>query len=153
MCLCSVIASRTVRKKNLFHKLIRVIRIFVRKTFMVQCHPQNIFNIQLFPNYGMYIYTYIDKIIQKHKYKEYCSNPLLRHNTVLSYKKGSTDTFSHTVNWWLLNTTIDSCTMGVYKVRLVAGLWCILPQQTGQQRVTLYIYNKLMITHTHQLYY
>ena len=40
-------------KKNSFHKLIRVIRIFMLKIFVVQCHPRNIFNIKLFPNYGI----------------------------------------------------------------------------------------------------
>ena len=47
-----------VRKKNLFHKLLRVIRIFMLKIFMVQCHPRNIFNIELFPNYGICIGTF-----------------------------------------------------------------------------------------------
>ena len=41
-----------VIKKNSFHKLIRVIRIFLLKIFVVQCHPRNIFNIELFLNYG-----------------------------------------------------------------------------------------------------
>ena len=31
-----------IGKKNLFHKLICVIIIFMRKFFVVQCHPQNI---------------------------------------------------------------------------------------------------------------
>ena len=43
-----------VGKKSSFHKLIRVVRIFMRKIFRVQCHSQNIFNIELFPNYGIY---------------------------------------------------------------------------------------------------
>ena len=30
-----------------------VIQIFMRKSFMVQHHPQNIFNIELFLNYGI----------------------------------------------------------------------------------------------------
>ena len=45
-------SSPHVRKKNSFHKLICVIRIFMRKTFVLQCHPQNVFNIELFPNYS-----------------------------------------------------------------------------------------------------
>ena len=32
-------SSPYVRKKNLFHKLIYVIRIFIGKIFEVQCHP------------------------------------------------------------------------------------------------------------------
>ena len=44
-----------VTKRNSFLKLVCVCkRIFMRKTFVVQCHPQNIFNIKLFPNYGIY---------------------------------------------------------------------------------------------------
>ena len=31
-----------VRKENLFHKLIRVILMFMRKIFVVQCHPQQV---------------------------------------------------------------------------------------------------------------
>ena len=56
---CTV-SSPHVRKKNSFHKLSCVIRIFIRKIFKVQyqCHPRNIFNIELFPNYGMY-QTYV----------------------------------------------------------------------------------------------
>ena len=46
-------SSPHIRKKKLFHKLIHVIRIFVRKIFVVQCHPRNIFNIELFPNYSI----------------------------------------------------------------------------------------------------
>ena len=42
----------TLINKNLFHKLIPVIRIFMLKIFVVQCHPRNIFYIELFPNYG-----------------------------------------------------------------------------------------------------
>ena len=42
----------TLIKKNSSHKLIRVIRIFMLTIFMVQCYPRNIFNIELFPNYG-----------------------------------------------------------------------------------------------------
>ena len=41
-------ASSYLRMKILFHKLKSVIRFFMRKTFMVQCHLQNI-NIKLFP--------------------------------------------------------------------------------------------------------
>ena len=55
VCACTV-SSPHVRKKNMFHKLICVIRIFMRKISVVQCHPQNNFNIELFPNYGIYIY-------------------------------------------------------------------------------------------------
>ena len=51
MCLYSVITSH---KKNSFHKLIHVLQIFIRKIFMIQCHPQNIVNMELFPNYGDY---------------------------------------------------------------------------------------------------
>ena len=46
-------SSLDVRKKNSFHKLISVIRIFIRKFFLVQYHPQNIFNIELFLNHGI----------------------------------------------------------------------------------------------------
>ena len=46
-------SSPQVRKKYSFHKLIRVIRIFMRNFFVVHCHPRNICNIELFPNYGM----------------------------------------------------------------------------------------------------
>ena len=49
-----------VIKKNLFHKLIRVIRIFMLKIFVVQCHPQNIFNIELFPNYGILWHSFVN---------------------------------------------------------------------------------------------
>ena len=44
-----------VRKKNSFHKLICVIRIFMRNILMVQCHLRNIFNIKLFLNYGIFL--------------------------------------------------------------------------------------------------
>ena len=40
------------RHRLTFHKLIRVIRIFMLKIFVVKCHPRNIFNIELFPNYS-----------------------------------------------------------------------------------------------------
>ena len=43
-----------VRKKSLFHKLICVIQMFMREIFMVQYHSQNIFNIELFPNDGIF---------------------------------------------------------------------------------------------------
>ena len=33
--------------------------MFMRKIFVVQIHPQNIFNIELFPNYGTYKHAYI----------------------------------------------------------------------------------------------
>ena len=46
-------SSPCVRKKNSFNKLICVIQIFMRKYFMVQHYPQNIFNIELFPNYSI----------------------------------------------------------------------------------------------------
>ena len=46
--------SPCVKKKNSFNKLIRVIQIFIRKYFVVQHYPRNIFNIKLFPNYGIY---------------------------------------------------------------------------------------------------
>ena len=49
---CTV-SSLDVRKKNSFHKLISVIRIFMRKIFLVQYHPQNIFNIEVFLNHGI----------------------------------------------------------------------------------------------------
>ena len=55
-----VIASR--RKKYSFHKLIRVIRIFMRKIFVVHCHPRNIFNIELFLNYGILLQIFISII-------------------------------------------------------------------------------------------
>ena len=32
----------------MFHKLICVLRIFMRKLFVVKCHPQNIFNMKYF---------------------------------------------------------------------------------------------------------
>ena len=50
-----------IRKKNSFHNLISVIRIFMRKFFMVQCHPRNIFNIELFLDYGNFDYPYHQK--------------------------------------------------------------------------------------------
>ena len=49
---CTV-SSPNVKQKSLFHKLIRVTRIFMRKNFVLQCHPQSILNIELFPNYGI----------------------------------------------------------------------------------------------------
>ena len=49
---CTVSLPHVI-KKNSFHKLIHVIRIVIRKIFMVQCRPRNIFNIELFLNYGM----------------------------------------------------------------------------------------------------
>ena len=55
-----------IRKKNSFHKLIRVIRIFMLKIFVVQCHPRNIFNIELFPNYGSLFTQYLDRKIGIH---------------------------------------------------------------------------------------
>ena len=33
--------------------------MFMRKIFVVQIHPRNIFNIELFPNYGTYTHAYI----------------------------------------------------------------------------------------------
>ena len=54
------------KKKNLFNKLIHAIQIFLRKYFVVQHYPRNIFNIELFPNYGIAIclrtcvHTYIN---------------------------------------------------------------------------------------------
>ena len=47
------------RKKNLFHKLIRVIQMFMRTFFVVQCHPRSIFNIKLLLNYGIILSIYI----------------------------------------------------------------------------------------------
>ena len=32
----------------------------MRKIFVVQCHPQNILNIELFPNYGITTVTPVD---------------------------------------------------------------------------------------------
>ena len=52
-------SSPHIIKKSSFHKLIRVIRIFMLKIFVVQCHPRNIFNIELFPNYGIFEETYV----------------------------------------------------------------------------------------------
>ena len=56
VCACTASLPQ-LRMKNLFHKLIRVITIFMRNIFVVQCHPQYIyiFNIELFLNYGMNI--------------------------------------------------------------------------------------------------
>ena len=39
------------KKENLFHKLIGVIQIFMRKFFVAQYYPQKIFNFELFLNY------------------------------------------------------------------------------------------------------
>ena len=44
-----------IKKKNSFHKLIHVIRIFMLKIFVIQCCPRNNFNIKLFPNYCSYL--------------------------------------------------------------------------------------------------
>ena len=44
-------SSPHIRKKNSFRKL-------MRKIFVVQCYPQNIVNIKLFPNYGMFCVYY-----------------------------------------------------------------------------------------------
>ena len=52
---CRASSPHVLRKKKSFHKLIRVIRIFMRKLLVVQCRPRNIFNIELFPNYGINI--------------------------------------------------------------------------------------------------
>ena len=57
VCACTALSPYVLGKKNLFHKLIHVTKIFMRKCFMVQCHSQNIFNIKLFPNYGIYVQT------------------------------------------------------------------------------------------------
>ena len=51
---CTV-SSPHVRKKNSFHKLICVMQMFMRKNFMAQCHPQSIFNIELFSKYCIYV--------------------------------------------------------------------------------------------------
>ena len=42
------------KKENWFHKSIHMIEIFMREIeiFVVQHYPQNIFNIELFLNYG-----------------------------------------------------------------------------------------------------
>ena len=44
---CTVLTPY-IRKKNLLHKLFCVIRIFMRKILVVQCHPRNSFNIEYF---------------------------------------------------------------------------------------------------------
>ena len=49
VCACTA-SSPHIRKKNSFHKLIHAI---MRKIFVVQCHPRNIFNIELFLNYSI----------------------------------------------------------------------------------------------------
>ena len=33
------------------------------KIFVVQCHPRNIFNVELFPNYGILLFLYVVKIL------------------------------------------------------------------------------------------
>ena len=48
-----------IKKKNSFNKLICVIQIFMRKYFMVQHYPQNIFNIELFPNYCIFLFFWL----------------------------------------------------------------------------------------------
>ena len=48
------LSSPCVRQKNSFNKLICVIQIFMRKYLVVQHYPRNIFNIELFPNYGSF---------------------------------------------------------------------------------------------------
>ena len=53
-CLYSIIILH--KKENSFNKLIHTIQIFMRKYFIVQHYPRNIFNIELFPNYGKSIY-------------------------------------------------------------------------------------------------
>ena len=52
---CTASRPHIIKNKS-FHKLIHVIRIFMRKTFGVQCHPRNIFNIELFQNYGILLH-------------------------------------------------------------------------------------------------
>ena len=37
-----------IRKKNLFHRIIRMMQIFMREVFMVQNHPQNILTLNYF---------------------------------------------------------------------------------------------------------
>ena len=65
-------SSPYVRKINSFNKLICAIQIFMRKYFVVQHYPWNIFNIKLFPNYGktlQFIAKYvIFKELHVHKY-------------------------------------------------------------------------------------
>ena len=56
-----------------------MMKIFMRKNFMVHHHPQNIFNIKLFPNYGIYTEVYIAtlqllaKITKVHHYRYACT--------------------------------------------------------------------------------
>ena len=40
------------------------------KFFVVQCHPQNIFNIELFPNYGTLLYNYRNNVISYYRYRD-----------------------------------------------------------------------------------
>ena len=56
-------SSPNVRKKYSFLKLIHVIRIIMRKFFVVQCHPRNTFNIKLFLNYYIVI---ISRVLARH---------------------------------------------------------------------------------------
>ena len=56
-------SSPHVRKKNPFHKLIRVIGIFMRKSFVVQCHPLRIDDtstkISIPILYVLHLYSYL----------------------------------------------------------------------------------------------
>ena len=52
---CACTASSSHNKQDLFHKLICLVRTFMREFFVVQCHPRNIFNLELLLNYGILI--------------------------------------------------------------------------------------------------
>ena len=49
---CLYIIVLCKEENSFFNELIHTIQIFMRKYFVVQHYPQNIFNIELFPNYG-----------------------------------------------------------------------------------------------------
>ena len=56
-CTCGCIALLPcIRRKISFHKLLCMLQIFMRKIFVVQHYPWNIFSIKLFLNYDVYMY-------------------------------------------------------------------------------------------------
>ena len=92
-CLYSIIILR--KKENSFNKLIYAIKILIKKYFVVQHYSQNIFNIELFPNYGNGGWQGIDIWLPNPEKQAY-NQILTIYVLVLSYNMYHSNPTSHT---------------------------------------------------------
>ena len=90
--------------------------MFMRKIFVVQSHPQNIFKIKLFPNYGTYTHAYT----HIHTYTHIYTHKV--HNLPINCMKKATGCY-HQSNA-LIEHTEGIIIIQVYNVVIVLFLQC-----------------------------